>query len=98
MSMALRKQASASAWELGGRGSLRGRFFYKVLRMHTLSPPTAPLMSPGSSCGLRQGHGRLLGLLLQRSHSGPWFWDKASLRGGLLGEPPHPKHPPTPPA
>jgi hypothetical protein len=67
---------------------LRGRFFHKVLRMHMLCPPTAPLMSPGPSCRLRQGHGRFL-CLLQRRNRGPWFWDKAALRQGFVAQQRH---------
>jgi hypothetical protein len=74
--------------------ALRGRFFHKVLRMHTLCSLMAPLMSPGPSCRLRQGHGRLLGLL-QRWHRGPGFWDKAALRQGLVTQQRHQqRHPP----
>jgi len=75
---------------------LRGRFFYKVLRRHALCPPTAPRMSPGLSCRLRQG--RLLGLLLQRWHRGPWFGDTAALRQGLVAQQRHPQRHPTPDA
>jgi len=78
------------------RGALRGRFFYKVLRRHALCPPTAPRMSPGLSCRLRQG--RLLGLLLQRWHRGPWFGDTAALRQGLVAQQRHPQRHPTPDA
>src|SRR5882672_3128895 len=63
--------------------ALRGRFFHKVWRMHTFVPQTPPLLSPGSSCCLRQGHGRLTGLVLQRGHRGPRFRDNVALRQGI---------------
>src|SRR3989442_10996732 len=65
---------------------LRGRFFHKVLRMHTFVPQVPPLLSPGSSCRLRQGHGRLTSLVLQRWHRGPGFRHNAALRQRLLAQ------------
>src|SRR2546422_1009224 len=64
--------------------ALRGRFFHNVLSMHTFVYQTPPLLSPGSSCRLRQGHGRLTGLVLPRGHRGPRFRDKVALRQGIM--------------
>src|SRR4029453_16269982 len=39
------------------RPSFEGEVFHKVLRMHTFVTKTPSLLSPASSCRLRQGHG-----------------------------------------
>src|SRR6266852_2685652 len=80
--------------ETGSTPSLRGRFFHKALIMHTLFPSMPLLFSPGASCGLRQGHGRLPGLVLPRWHRRPWFRDKTALRQGLVTQQrDHQRHP-----
>src|SRR6266581_348828 len=66
------------------KGTFEGEVFHKVLRMHTLFPQMPPLLAPGSSGGLRQGHVRLAGLFLQRWYRGPGFRHTASLRQRVL--------------